>query len=396
MRKKNSNFLKNKLFILPGLTFLVLSFGYLAWNKTPKIQITALSGSRIEQKRKVEVFPKQYSDRNITSNAKISDSRFKNITFFDKGNLLSNAISSLNSRGQILTDGSLENGTWLWTPIKYLTPDYIEKIVSGAKNNGINVIYLSIDSFLDIFVMPEGEDKEKAKKDFDDNVKRFISEANKVGIRVDAEAGWQNWAEDGHLYKPGAILDYVISFNKKSEYKFRGFQYDVEVYLLPEYKEDKNLVLSNFLNLVNETVTKLNSTDLHFSVVIPDFYDDNTRETNVIKYKGKNKYTLDHLLSILERRRGSKIIVMSYRNTSQGEDGSIKISEDEVYTANNYSTKVVIAQETGDFPPSYITFFNTSKQKYDKEVSILKKAFENEPSFGGIAVHYINSFLELK
>jgi len=396
MSKKKINFPKKKLLILPSLTFLVLSFGYITWNSTGDIQIRTVNTKTNNEKREVKVFPKQYSDREITNNAKISDSRFKDNSFFDKGNLLSNAISSLAGRGQVLTDGSLENGTWLWTPAKYLTSEYREKIISGSKKNGINVIYLAIDSYLDVFAMSEGAEKEKAKKDFDNKVRSFISEANTQGIKVDAAAGWQNWAEDGHLYKPGAILDYVISFNKESEHKFRGFQYDVEVYLLPEYIKNKNLVLSNFLNLVNETVTKLNNTGLHFSVVIPDFYDDNTRETNVFKYKGKNKYTLDHLLSILERRRGSKIIVMSYRNTSQGEDGSIKISEDEVYTANSYSTKVIIAQETGDFPPSYITFHNTSRQRYDKETTTLKKAFENEPSFGGIATHYINSFLELK
>jgi hypothetical protein len=83
--------------------------------------------------------------------------------------------------------------------------------------------------------MPNGKEKDEAKEKFENILKDFIKEANKNGIKVDAEAGWQNWAEPGNSYKANVVLDYVINFNKRNREKFRGFQYDVEVYLLPKY-----------------------------------------------------------------------------------------------------------------------------------------------------------------
>ncbi len=394
MKKKNRFLFKQKNF------FLILFFIFLSVLLYSSIKINDTDTDNLSKnekpKRTEVVYTKQYSDRFITENAKVSNEKYKNISFSERRSLLSNVLSPFLNRGEVLTQGGLEAGTWLWTPTKYINPEYRDYIISGAKQNGINVIYLAIDSYLDIFVMEEGEEKQKALENFNNIVKDFISKANENGIKVDAAAGWQNWAEEGHLYKPIAILDYVISFNKNNEQKFRGFQYDVEVYLLPEYKENKARILSNFLDLIDNTVTKLVGTNLHFSVVIPEFYDDSTVETPVFKYKGKNRYTLEHLLSILERRKGSKIIVMSYRNFALGENGSIEISEDEIYLANEYSTKVIIAQETGDFPPSYITFHRKSKTYYESQMEILKKAFENEPSYGGMAKHYVNTYLELK
>lgn len=350
-----------------------------------------------KNKRSAVLYPRQYSDRIITANAKVTDPKYKNLSFSDSNSQVSNALSSLIKRGDALAeDNLLENGTWLWTPTLEITPEYTDKIISGAVENGINTVYISLDSYLDIFVMPNGEVKEKAKQKFESVLKYFISQANKKGVRVDAEAGWQNWAQPGNSYKANVILDYVINFNKKNKEKFRGFQYDVEVYLLPEYFENREKVLGNFLNLIGQTVTILNDTDLQFSVVVPEFYDGSLDETPEFVYRGKKAFAFEHLLSVLERRSGSKVIIMSYRNFSQGRDGSIDISVNEITTANKYNSKVIIAQETGDVPPPYITFYGKTKQDYEDQVDILEKEFINEKSFGGIATHYVNAFLELK
>lgn len=346
--------------------------------------------------RNVTVYPTLYSNKHITENAKISDPKFRNTVVFNKTKLLANASSFAKQNKSYIESYQTENGTWLWTPILLITPEYRNSIILGAKRNGIKNIYLSIDSYLDIHVMPEGLEKEELKKKFDDVIKDFIVEANKHNITVDAEGGWSNWAEEGHSYKAFAILDYALSFNKTHKEKFRGVQYDVEPYMLDYYRDKKKDVLKNFINLIDESIIKLEESDLEFSVVIPEFYNGENRETPKFFYGGKLGYTFDHLLSILENRLGSKILVMSYRNFSLGENGTIDISKDEIGKANKYRTKIVLAQETGDVEPSYITYFKTSKTKYNEETEKLKKAFENDRSFNGLAVHYINTFMELK
>lgn len=342
------------------------------------------------------VLPTQYSDNHIGDSAKVSDPKYRNIAIFDKSTLLASAISSLRKDTKPKAESSQENGTWLWTPVLQITPEYRDKIISSAVKNGIKNIYLSIDSYLDIYIMPDGKEKYDKKMMFDKTIEDFILEANKHNITVDAEAGWRNWAEEGHTYKAFATLNYAITFNKFHTNKFRAFQFDIEPYLLESYMEKKDVVLANYLNLINQSVSALNNSDLELSVVIPEFYDGSNNDTPKFKYKGTTAYATDHLLNILDRRENSQIIVMSYRNFSQGEDGSIDISKDEIKSADSHRTKIVIAQESGDVEPSYITFHKTSKRYYNKETGKLKKAFESNKSFNGLAIHYINAFMELK
>ena len=142
----------------------------------------------------------------------------------------------------------------------------------------------------------------------------------------------------------------------------------------------------------------MKDSDLYFSVVVPDFYDEKDDFTPKFSYNGKKESAFKHLLNILEKKENSSIIIMSYRNFAEGDDGSIEVSNNEMQTAKKgkYDTKIIIAQETGDFPPPYITFHNTSKKYFDNELKKINNTFDDHPSFGGIAVHYVNAFLALR
>ena len=350
-----------------------------------------------------------YSDKHITPKAIETNPTFKNIAFDippkEKNYFFIHQIAavfksfkSVISQKEKTEKNQREYGSWIWTPIMQMTPDYVEKTLSDAKTNGVNVIYLSIDSYLDIFTMEKGAERERQKDIFTNKLKDFITRANAKGIAVDAEAGWRNWAEGDNIYKGFAIVNYVKNFNVTNQNKFRGFQYDVEPYLLDDYEENKETILRNFVELVDKTVYFLKDSDLYFSVVVPDFYDEKDDFTPKFSYNGKKESAFKHLLNILEKKENSSIIIMSYRNFAEGDDGSIEVSNNEMQTAKKgkYDTKIIIAQETGDFPPPYITFHNTSKKYFDNELKKINNAFDDHPSFGGIAVHYVNAFLALR
>lgn len=87
---------------------------------------------------------------------------------------------------------------------------------------------------------------------------------------------------------------------------------------------------------------------------------------------------------------------MSYRNFSKGDDGSIEISKNEITLADSYKTKIIVAQETGNVLPPYITFHNTTLSYYNKQIATIEKAFALDKSFDGIATHYVNALMELR
>src|SRR3989344_2203332 len=381
------------IFTLLGISAFGALYSFFFFeNKTAKSDVAKASLS----KERYIIYPAQYSDTHITVNAIEGDPRFKNLSIFPREDLVANVAQSIKLNRVTKNSGQAEKGTWLWTPVLDITPKYRNSIITGAKKHGIRNIYISIDSYLDIFVMEDGPEKDRKKKMFDDILEDFITEAHKNNITVDAEGGWRNWAEEGHIYKAFAVVDYAIEFNKTHKEKLRGFQYDVEPYLLSYYQKDKMSVLRNFVTLINETVSRLHESDLALSVVIPEFSDGTGGETPQFKYAGKTAYAIDHLLSVLERRPSSNIIIMSYRNFSLGDDGSVDISKHEVTSAKKYNTKIIIAQEIGEVNPPYVTFHNTSKSYYEKQMQTIQKTFAKEKSYGGVAIHYINALLELK
>jgi hypothetical protein len=352
----------------------------------------------------------QYSDKHITQNAIISDPHLNTLALADfiKEDSQSAQILSPISQvagadlAQIDQTSEKEYGTWVWTPTLEMTPAYMNTIISGAKSAGINTIYVSIDSYLDIYAMSDGPTKEAQKKLFTNTLEHFVKLAHEDDIAVDAEAGWRDWAEDGNTYKAFAVINFAKEFNRTQVYTLRGFQYDVEPYLLASYQTEPVPVLENFLALIDESITLLGpkdtSRDLQLSVVIPDFFDNDQSTVAPFAFNGQTSSTYNHLLDTLERRPGSDVIIMAYRNFAEGNDGSIDISNNEVQTATNgmYSTKIIIAQETGDVMPPYITFNNTSKKYYSEELQKLIQAFTPYANFGGVAVHYVNAFLTLK
>lgn len=347
------------------------------------------------EQKKNTLYPAQYSDTHITKNAIATDRRFTDLAVVDKEDFLASVGNSFETATPAPGADQPEKGVWLWTPIFNLTPTYWDSVIAGAKKTGIRNIYLSIDTYLDIYVMPEGPEKETKKKAFDGILESFITAAHENDMTVDAEAGWRNWAEPGNEYKAFAIADYVLQFNATHAEKLRGLQYDIEPYLLSSYQTDKKTALRNFVDLVSRTVTRLHTSDLKFSVVIPDFYDSESGETPRFLYGWTYSYALTHLLNALERRPGSTLIVMAYRNQSEGADGSISISRDEIRAANDYRTKVIVAQETGDVLPPSITFYNTSLSSLNTQLRNIQEAFADDASYDGIAIHYINALLEL-
>jgi hypothetical protein len=307
-------------------------------------------------------------------------------------------ITSTTTPTTPTTLNSDEYGTWVWESPYGMPDSYINKVISGATVNKINVIYITIDDYLEIHNLPEGPSKESAKVNYSNALEKFITAASNVNIAVDVEAGWRDWAETPNTYKANVIIDYAIEYNNLRKNKIRGVQFDVEPYLLPTYETNKAVVLKNFVAFVDASTKRLGSNELSLNIVIPHFYDSGQQWTPSFTYGGVTTYAFDHVLRILDTRPKSSITLMSYRNFALGNDGTVEISKTEIDQASvgDHSTKIIVAQETGNVQPSYVTFYNVSKTEYEKQISIIKNTFANSKNFGGMAVHYIDPFLALR
>ncbi len=402
---------QHKKFFLFGIIFLILLF-FIIHKIKENNNLSDYTNKSISY-----IKPIQYSDKNISFSAINTNENFKSISFLDNipnqpktnrdfASVVKSLKSLLINQKSIVkeekTDKEKEYGTWVWTPTLFMTKDYMDSILEEAKANSINTIYLSIDSYLDIYEMSADisklEEKQISGKKFIEIISYFIEKANSLGIEVDAEAGWRNWSEEGNQYKAFIIAHFVKMYNESNQFKFRGLQYDIEPYLLEYYEENKEKVLLNFISLIDQTQMFLATTSIKFSIAIPDFYDGKDGLTPKINYKNKKDFVFDHLMKILDKRDGSTAIIMSYRNFAEGTGGTIDITQNEINTLKKkgYKSNIIVAQETGDVLPEFLTFHNTSREYFENEISKIKSVFNNEKNFNGIAIHYANTFLNMK
>jgi hypothetical protein len=89
---------------------------------------------------------------------------------------------------------------------------------------------------------------------------------------------------------------------------------------------------------------------------------------------------------------------MSYRNFFSGEDGVEQITKAELEEAqsNSSNVKIIIAQETGNVEPPYVTYFGLSKGELADMLSVIQNNFSKYPNYSGLAVHYFDSFLKMQ
>lgn len=296
-----------------------------------------------------------------------------------------------------VTPGNKEYGTWIWESPRAMSATYRESLLAEAALHGFDTVYVTIDDYLAIDRMASGAAKTTARAEYEAAVAAFVGSAKKHGLAVDLEGGARDWAEPGNRYKGYALLDFARAYNEGHPgARVRGFQYDVEPYLLSRYEGSKAAVLSEFAAFIDESVTRLEGSSVQFSVVIPHFYDAEQAWTPAFAFKGKTAHAYTHLLNSLERAPGSTVIIMAYRNFFDGEDGTAALVQPELQEASGTQTKVIVAQETGNVEPSYVTFYGMSQNEFAGAVKNILSEFANEQAFGGVAVHYLDSFLALR
>ncbi|MDR3548860.1 MAG: hypothetical protein P4M11_11445 [Candidatus Pacebacteria bacterium] len=292
---------------------------------------------------------------------------------------------------------SRQFGTWIWDSPITMTSSYEQAAIAAAAQNGFNTIYLTVDDYLPISQLPDGADKTSREDAYFKALNSFITQAKAAGISVYVEGGANDWGDPANRWKGDAMVAFIKAYDAAyPDAPIAGLQLDVESYLDPTYTNDSSSVIIGYLTLINNVTQEMENVSAKLSIVIPHFYDDQILWAPDVSFNGTTKYPYNHLLDILQQKPGSYLIVMAYRNSVTGSDGSEALADTEVKEADGYSSKVIVAQETGDVPPSYVTFYGLTKQDLYTALTAITGYFDADASFGGVAVHYLDPFLELK
>jgi hypothetical protein len=328
-----------------------------------------------------------------------------NIVFVKRGASLStsatNTILVQKVTGAIWGSifGKKEFGIWVWDSPMKMTEAQAGKVIEISKKNGFNVIYVTVEDYFQILQVRDIAERAKRKSAYVNKLSAFITAAHKAGIEVDVVGGDKDWSAPANRWKGYALIDFVKEYNLGHPNSLiRGLQYDVEPYLLSAYEIDKGKELKSFIEFIDESATRMQTVPAQFSIVIPHFYDDVQNWTPQVSYKGKDAHTFNHLLKALEKKPKSTIIIMAYRNFFEENNGVKQISEVEINeaTKGKYSSRIIVAQETGNVSPGYVTFYDYPKVSLFDSLNEISAYFGKYPNFGGVAVHYFDSFVKME
>ncbi len=273
---------------------------------------------------------------------------------------------------------------------------------------GVNLVYLNISGYIDIFEQSDLSIKEIERNKFIDKIDAYISIANGKNIKVQALIGNKEWGNASHRYLNQIAIDFIEEYNASHpEGGFSGIQFDIESYNQDNFTvQNQQAIFSEFLDTV-EQITKrfgdLQGSGVNFSAfelgfAIPYWFDGENGNIEKVYWNGEEKHVLYHLLNRINTIQNGYIVIMAYRNFADGTDGVIEHSKNEVNFLRDYlpRVRIIIGQELTNVQPKKITYFGKNFKYMLGELDKISAVFEDSQNFVGFAYHQADALLELK
>ncbi|HYC79790.1 MAG TPA: hypothetical protein VEC17_02080 [Candidatus Binatia bacterium] len=292
-----------------------------------------------------------------------------------------------------------EIAVWEWrTPSYFKTSTIRSQYFSQLSKEGVNTVYVNIKNFLEVY--SSQRDRELKIANFNRQSADFIAAAKSYGIKVHALAGAADWFKAEKSDNVFILLNHILDYNYKNTYKFAGINFDIEYYTLSDYKTNRAAYASQYLNMVDRMIATIKSSRhsyMNLGLTIPFWIDKVNANNPSIVYKNTTATPGVHLMNLLSRHSQTYLSIMAYRNFYDGADGTVNLVKDELdyIKSKNYSTRVIVGQETYNVLPAFITYYGKTKQNLKYNTLMIAQAYANNDHMAGFAIHTADSFLKL-
>lgn len=218
-----------------------------------------------------------------------------------------------------------------------------------------------------------------AEGGFDTKVRKAIAALGASGVEVEALGGENRWAttqRDGMLSFVRAANRYQRSAPPGAG--LAGVHVDVEPYDLPAWDRDQGRVAGS---LVSSLRAAHRTGDLPLSADIPFWFDG-------MRMPGSDRTVVEGIMANTD-----STTVMAYRDSGPE---VINAARSEVRAAAKLGKSTVVGVETGDVSPASVTFFEEGRAALSAAIADISSGLGDQPGFGGVAVHHLESLGSLK
>ena len=297
-----------------------------------------------------------------------------------------------------------DRAMWIWERASYEAVfdedarDRLGAVMDDTVTFGsdpIRTIYLGVDRYGSTDML----------RDSRDEVAAFVEWARARGYHVQATVaggtrppylGALEQFEHFAVDEFEKVLDYNLAVPEPA--RFDGINVDIEPYILSDWKlPDAGGLPNRWLEILDTLIDRRDASGLPTLVgpAIPRWLDSSACCTS-ITWNGQTKPLSDHIQDMTDY-----IAIMDYRDTADGGAGIIAQAQHEIDYANliGKPDSVVIGIETKDLSgtgdPESVTFWEEGRTYLEGELDKTYAAFQNDASFGGIAMHHYDDLLML-
>lgn len=193
-----------------------------------------------------------------------------------------------------------------------------------------------------------------------------------------------SYALDENQDEWDSLLDEVSTFLAANPWaQSVDWMLDYEPYIIPQWR-DVNLrpgIIENFLGDLLEFKEVIAPYNLNLTLDVPIFY-------SIFEYQ---EATLLHAVANIV----DEILLMSYRDTFEGDDGILSFINNSVNILIALDKPFYLALETQNIDPVKITFFEEGRNALHTMIDQLDAHFSEQDLYQGTAVHYLHTYLNL-
>lgn len=210
----------------------------------------------------------------------------------------------------------------------------------------------------------------------------LVRRAQESHIELFWVSGDPTWALSERHVRALSVIDWAIRINvllqKQSLPAIRGLQYDVEPYLLPEWKASPGSVEPQYASLLAKLRDATQSAGFELWLDVPFWFEERA-------FQGTS-------LGQLALRSSDGIVIMAYRNTAAGiVDKATDLLRDPYARARS----VVVAMETSCREEPVTTLCGITAAGLDAAMGEIGGRLRSFDAFAGLAVHPYEGWRDL-
>ena len=257
--------------------------------------------------------------------------------------------------------------TWLWNP--WMINNDETGTLDFLVSKDVNKVYLQIDPDVPRSVYQS-----------------FNAKATEKGIDILALDGAPDWVAPKGDAKQSKLMEWLADYqqNSTNDQQFKGIHLDVEPYLYSGWKTNQAKTVTSFQSLLVKAKNSADALGLPLEADLPFWFDE-------ISYK--NAYGKGALAEwVIAKTDG--VTLMAYRDTAPM---IIEIVKNEVAFAKKHGKPIIVGVETGYTDEgNQVSFYEEGEAYMSRQLTLVQNHYSGIASFGGIAVHHVDSWKQLK